>query len=69
MDQRDEKHKNLKVFEHKWIKIEKTKANRRMFFVSPQNVILNLERILNEKKAYSCSQTLLDQELRVQNSW
>jgi len=28
IDQKDEKHKNLKVFEHKRIKTEKTKANK-----------------------------------------
>ena len=36
IDQKDEKHKNLKVFEQKQIKTEITKTNRRMFFVFPQ---------------------------------
>jgi hypothetical protein len=46
----DEKHKKYKNFKHKWIKTENTKKkkNKRMFFIFPQNVVLNPERISNK---------------------
>jgi hypothetical protein len=69
MDKKEWKTQKLKIFEHKRIKTKKTKTNRWMFFVFPQNVALNPWWILNKKRACSHSQTFLDQELRVQNSW